>query len=200
MLAVTTVAAMAVAAPSAFGQEPVEVVEESSEVHCADVTPGGHVATGGCALTATGSNIILRNHGTHTGNEAIQTLCNNSFAAVLDENGSGYVQNQVLSGANCFIEPCSEGMQSGTHSVPWPATIDEEGGQEILEVNFCISPAVGGNMGIENHCEVHIPIADSGGHNYVVTANDAAGENDTNTPECELTGSWAVSGDWAIIH
>jgi hypothetical protein len=202
LLAIAALAAMAFAAPLANAQS-VEIIEEDSTNHCGAVTNVNHVVGGGCALTAASAGLVtLYNHGNHTGNEAIQSVCTNSFSAAIDEDGHGYIYNQVFGNpvGACFVEPCTE---SGGAKKPWEFEVGEDPTThaEGMEVEFCVSP--NGAMGLENYCVIHLAIADTGDHQYQVSGTEAGGEDDdpVHPPsECEVTGTWNVTADWEIVH
>lgn len=135
LLAVATAAVMALAAPAASAQ--VEITRESTGAHCAAVTLTGHTVGGGCLLRAVSENenIALELNGSTV------SLCRNTFESRVDENGSGYLYAQQLTGFFCFVDPCEE---AGGAVSPWPVQTDEPApGTEHLIADFCVDGPTG---------------------------------------------------------
>jgi hypothetical protein len=188
LLATMAIAAMALAAPSAFGQNDVEVTNEATGAHC------GTLATTPCSAhgVSTGS-VTLTAH--VFGAESVQTVCNNEFTLQTDEDGNGRLINQNLSGASCTRQPCRD---ADNNVLPWNGTGAETAvGVLRLTVNFCVEPIGGGS---DTTCELEVPIKHSGGHAYEFGTKDAKGNpveiacHGTAGFRGEVTGHWVSEG------
>jgi hypothetical protein len=144
LLVAAAIAAMAFAASAASAQT-VEVNQEDGG-HCGPVTVSEHIPTGGCSVRAVSTQpSVLVRHISGVG-EVEFSLCDNVFEARVNENGHGYIYNQVLSpeGAPCGREPCDE-AETGNHphrNLPWEVQLREPVGgvnEEILRVTFCLA-------------------------------------------------------------
>lgn len=159
MMAIAATAFMASSASAEIGlPDAVEITDEDLGTHCGAVTPTPNGATGGCFLHAdseTGTLVSLELFG-----EAL-TECTNSFDARINEDGHGYIYNQVFGGgAPCVAVPCN--AVTGPGFRPWEVAVQEpRPGVEHLIANFCV--VVGGvqidctievGMHIHSHSEV----------------------------------------------
>jgi hypothetical protein len=214
LLTVMAVAAAAVVAPTAFGQnlenhETLEVLKEPALGHCPAVTkPTPHTTAGGCLIHAKSTTEVeLRKH--VFGIESHIARCENEFSGRLNEDGEGYVIHQKLiphPDGLCDRQPCIEPFPE-TEPTPWPAHGDEghvpgvdgETGVpagEYLIVNFCVEPVGGGG---DETCEVSVPFNTVGGvgHDYEVGDGVEIPGHGTSGFRCEVIGHWqteAVNG------
>jgi hypothetical protein len=133
-------AAVAFAASTAYAQT-VEVSQEDGG-HCGSVTLVEHVPTGGCSLKAVWTQpTVLVRHIAGVG-EVEFSQCGISFEMRINEDGHGYIYNQVftVNGGSCGRESCDE--VAPHHDLPWEAQFREPFGgldQEILRVTFCLA-------------------------------------------------------------
>lgn len=194
LFAVMALAAMALAAPAAFGQaEGIETIEITNETganaHCPVLTPTG----GGCLIHATSEGPVeLRKH--VFGIESHITSCENEFWGRVNEDGEGRITHQQLTDPSCQRQPCKV---SGV-STPWPAHGDEgEGpapieGTEKLTTVFCVEPLGGGT---DESCEIEVPFGTEDntlpadheyefGHSLEIPGHGVGGFR------CELVGHW----------
>jgi len=193
LLTAAGIATMAVAAPTAGATSGVEVVDAVSDEHCGDITVTSHVVAGGCEFSATSEGgaatpsieLLI-----HTGmSEMVITLCSIQFDAHVNEEGHGYITNQVLTGDDCGLTACDE----ATHEeIPWEFQLGELLGEhEALGMTFCIrldEGCVEGDNPIPP-CSVLTEISEPQEHEYELTANDAPClENSA----LELSGHWLV--------
>lgn len=144
LLVAAAIAAMAFVASTASAQT-VELSQEDGG-HCGPVTVVNHIPTGGCSVRAVSTQpSVLVRHIVGVG-EVEFSQCDNVFEARVDENGHGYIYNQVLTpeGPPCGREPCDEPATSPNahRNRPWEVQLREpENGQnqEILRVTFCLA-------------------------------------------------------------
>jgi hypothetical protein len=186
LLAVTALAAMAFAATSASAQT-LEITNEAGGAHCSAVSLSGTDVNGGCLTHATSeANIELRKH--VFGIESHITSCNNEFAGRVSEDATGYIFEQVLSGASCTRQACKPAGE-GT---PWAASGSEGSfleGEEFLTTNFCVEPVGGGT---DETCEIDVPLDDGTAGNHVQEYGHASEMSSHGITgfRCELTGHW----------
>jgi hypothetical protein len=187
LLAVMALAAMALAAPSASA---LEITNEAGGAHCAAVTLNGSDVDGGCLTHATSNGTIeLRKH--VFGVESTITTCDNEFTGRVNEDASGYIFEQVLSGAGCTRQAC---VVSG-EGTPWAANGTETLGSNptsgTLTTNFCVEPVGGGS---DETCEIDVPFAQNAGAGNHTQSYGQAGEMPSHGISgfrCELVGSWS---------
>jgi hypothetical protein len=146
-LFLVVVAAIVLIAFASSAANAVTVTVEPGGANCPEVQVNNvHTITGGCLVAATTNSATLRHHYPPAA-EAVITTCTNSFSARIHRSGDGWLFNQDLEGANCFIEPCDEAEPSHVN-YEWPATLMEFGpfnattnpNNEALQVTFCIQP------------------------------------------------------------
>jgi hypothetical protein len=197
LLATMAIAAMALAAPSAFAQnEPlahdqdpdVRVFQEvaGTDPACPAVTPatppvsGTFATAGGCRIHASGPNIVLRAH--VFGIESIDSTCNVEFDLRIDAAGEGYLAHHEFTQGTqgvCERRACDQteavipptGQSEGR---PWRFFGNEVGpGNEEITALFCIQERseVGG---ARTHCEVSLALTNPTLHRPRVTAADDA--------------------------
>jgi hypothetical protein len=195
LLAVTAIAAAALTAPASAQEHPenltptVEVIDEVMFSHCPEVTKTGNNVVGGCNQVVAGEVDLI---GHVFGIEATASSCEVNLWLIVNEDGEGWVTNQVLNdhaGSNtCTREPC----MSGAANEPWSVHIDEQEleNRPAIGVAICVSPT--GNMTMKNRCEVVIPIQDFGHHHHEwisgAMGGDVTGDPMGGTP-CEVAGS-----------
>lgn len=210
--------AMAAMLPSvASAQESVELYEEISPGvignHCPTVVADDHhlPSNAHCSINAesvAGTTADLYQHVAGVG-EIRFSQCVNHFEGAFDENGEGYVYDQVLEeSAGCGRQPCDEAEDSDHphRNRMWRAHLNEVTGpaveEEQLTVTFCLTPhgAVEGSAGTP--CTVNLHVERLGHSYFIRTAPDVpsgqGGSPCTNIPGdiIELEGRWnAGPGD-----
>ena len=143
---VGTVAALVLGASAASAQT-VELEREQGG-HCpAVVTLVNHLPSDtGCSIhviTEPGTTLDLFQH--NGVSEVPFSGCELEFEAAFDENGHGYIYDQVLTpeGGACGREPCDEAEPSHRNWA-WEVQIDEAGppgaGEETIRMTFCLYP------------------------------------------------------------
>ena len=141
LLAFTALAAMALAASTASAQGLVEITDEETGYHCTTIVD---IETDGCQLTAVSdADVRLEAFG------SLASACHNEYNATIDEDGHGYIYNQVLSGPDCVTPPCG----GVTSPDPWEIEVSEDLllGGTVLEAEFCVDHPVLGRI------ECHLP-------------------------------------------
>ena len=144
--AVWVVTALALGASTASAQT-VELEREDGLGHC---PPEVHVVDDRPDDTACSIHAITEPGTTwdifqHNGVSEIGfSQCQWEFEAAFDENGHGYIYDQVLTEAPaCGREPCDEAEPSHRNR-PWEAQINESGppdaGEETLTMTLCLYP------------------------------------------------------------
>jgi hypothetical protein len=183
LLVLTALAAMAMAASSASAQE-VEISNEPSGEHCT-LDPGNE----NCVVEAHGEDptAIIRHF---NGVEQPTGVCNDEFEAVIDEFGEGYIQNQELHGGTCFKRNCDASAPEAGDGQTWPIHIEEEDGQLLLHVRFCIESDAA--PGVDQFCSVEIPFVETETHHYEFTAIDLPCAEAPGGARNELTGHWVT--------
>jgi hypothetical protein len=174
LLALVAVAAMAFAASTASAQG-IEVLHEDApgQPHCGD-----GITQEGCLIHAEGE-ILLGGH--VFGIEATVSNCHVEMEAHIEGDGGISVESVVLTDHpgvdDCVRQPCQ---------LPWLGNGEEddpEGSGEVVHAIFCIEPVGGGT---DQVCDVEVPLATTGDHQYHLLFDDLPG---TGTPPCELGGS-----------
>ena len=201
LLAVAAIVAMAFA-PSVASAQTVELEKETGG-HCPDsVEVVNHVPDDlDCSIHATTEPGTTADLFQHTGTSEVPfSQCENEFEAAFDEDGFGYIYDQVLTpeGGTCGREPCDESETSATphRNFEWPAQIREvAAGEELIEVTFCLTahnPTTGeGTAGTP--CTVHLHV-NRVGHEYEVESGDGV---DNHESPCEnLGGIIELEGHW----
>jgi len=177
LLAAMALAALALTATTANAQ--IEVLDEETDDHCSAVTVvNDHDVTGGChvefkslhdvplVLTTAGGPVTLSN-------------CLVHMEGHINETGSGYIDTVALTDevppANppCTRTPCDEAADAAHHphaELLWPVSFTEVSGVELVETTFCLRPSANAEGVGNTFCEVHLPWADKGGHNYEIGA------------------------------
>lgn len=184
-------AAIAALAVLAFGSTSASAtsieVEHENGNHCAPVEPcTAHVVSE--------SPTTLETH--LFGSEQVQSACNDEFVAVFNEDGTGEIHDQVLDGANCTREPCTNPGET-----EWVTTApgEETGLNEItFPFEFCLAPRNSADPGElhdpadERHCIVDVIVTEVALHEYEFrVADDCDG-----FPTVEVDGHWTVeAGD-----
>jgi hypothetical protein len=193
VLAVAAVAAMAFASP-ALAQTEVEVSTEPGAEHCPAVTMAGegHGISGGCLMHATSvGQVVFFNGGSPI------MACSSEFEARVDEFGHGYIYDQVFTGPQCIIEPCTEDPPTDNEQEEWEFQIDEPNGSsaesERLTFAFCISPV--GDMATKVRCELEIGTTDLDDHDYRFATSQGA----TGTA-CHPPNPFSLRGVWDLEY
>lgn len=182
LLAALTATVLTCAAPTASAQ--VEITNESANgAHCGAVTPTLSGATGGCFFHADSEGAFWS---INLFGEPL-TECTVSFDGRVNENGHGYLYNQVFGGgAPCVIVACN--ATSGPGFRPWELAMDEPApGAEHLIYNFCI---VYGGVHVE--CTIDTALSAESHSAMEFTADQSrCAEDDT----LHFTAHWSVLAD-----
>lgn len=190
LLVVAAIAAMALSATAANATSAVEVSAEPGGTHCGEVTVTDHDASGGCLIhaTSTGTANLFAHVGT---SEVLFSACNNEFDARINEEGSGFIYNQVLTGGSCGLAPCDEAAPDHDNLV-WPLKSAELfPDHEVLGVLFCVR-SIASEEGENNPpCGVVIDVVEvtPNAHDYAFQAN---GVPCLEAPQTELHGNWTL--------
>jgi hypothetical protein len=192
--------AFAVLSPMAWGQD-AEITNESTGAHCSAVTLNGHTVSGGCAVHAVSTGgVVLRQH--VFGVESTIATCNEEFTIRVNEDGSSYFTNQVLSGAGCTRVPCEEEGPGVNEKIPWPTTFRYKNGTGTIHVVSCWAPVTNHTAG--TYCETERAIAPPDG-TYVHRRKigQVAEMPGTGVPgfRCEMVGEWLPeTGEIEIVE
>jgi hypothetical protein len=212
LLATMAMAAMALAAPSAFAQsEPlahhavpdIQVRAEPAGTLCPAVTINATrtVAAGGCIVHGSGPNIVLVAH--VFGVESVQSTCNVEFDLRIDADGEGFLTHQELTQGTqgvCTRRPCGS-LPAGTEGRPWEVSGRETGTvapREILTALFCVETLNSdGTHSSPTHCEVDVPMTEPTNHRYTFTTPGAptGGGAEGHGPagfRCEVSGVFST--------
>jgi hypothetical protein len=210
LLAMSALAATAVATPSAFAQsEPLAHNQTPrllvhNEVHgandpiCGAVgpspppVPGPILVGGGCVAHASASNFEFWLHNIGGGTETLISTCSVELNLRIDFAGEGYVTHQEFTdppgGGDCALRACGQVNPESDEGRAWSFYISETepAPTERLTMLLCFS----WDAPTTFHCEVTFAVSQPTMHNYRFTATDAAGHGPT-VPPCEI-GSGAV--------
>ncbi|HYJ00391.1 MAG TPA: hypothetical protein VEX36_12050 [Thermoleophilaceae bacterium] len=199
MLAVVAIAATALMAPSAFGQEPLmhdqnpqlQAGAEPGNNPCpAVVAHDNNVVEGGCRLHIAGTGIQFIGH-LAGGMEVITSTCAIEFTARLDSAAEGFLTHVEMAdsgGFECHRRPCGF-LAVGDEGRPWGFYAKEvAAGDENLTVLLCVRD----QNGNEAHCEVDFDLTQPADHRYTI-ASPAGGSPCHGAPR-EINGSWSVEG------
>lgn len=145
--------------PSAFAQT-VEVVDEATAQHCADVTATDHVVSGGCIVQIADETTTTTDFYTHIPGigEVVFSECTVALDVHVGEDGLGFIGDQAFGGEDCVLMPCDEAAPSHVN-LEWPLTLMElGGGSEVLTHTFCVrnSESVEGEGLVR--CTVHLTV------------------------------------------
>ena len=207
LLAMLALAAIALAAPSAFAQVEPELhnqaprliaaqeVHAAADVACPAVSPTPPVAvsplvtSGGCRVHyASVGTVPLTAHLSAGGTEVQLSNCNVEFDIRIDAAAEGWVTHQEFTGgADCTRQACGqptpptgEGRAYSFHM----EEVEPPARTEQVQVLFCVEPI---GQTAPSHCEVTLPMAQPTTHRYRFTAADTSGHGAA-FPHCELTG------------
>lgn len=214
LAAAAAIAAMAFMATSAFAQS-VEVIDEATGAHCADVTElANHDIGGGCEVAA--HSVVNPGTLAHTGtSEVVTSNCESEHIVNIDESGSGYIDVDETTihtnpQAGCPIEECDEAAPSHAE-LEWPISgMFEYGGeQEEMVRSFCIRTVLDPE-GAGSTCTIIVDVAqDHETHDIVFSAGNPdvtpvpEGAPCHENPATELFGRWQTTGlhdDIEIVH
>jgi len=199
LAAIAALAAAAFLATSAFAQS-VEVVDETAESHCGDVTEEtAHDVSSGCEV-----RILNVTPTTTTGHvasgEVVTSSCANNFVANINEDGTGYIDvdaNTVVENeaGGCGLESCDEAEDGTTPhaSLEWPiAGIAEYGlSREAMTLTMCLRNHIQTEGAGSQPCTLGIDIVQTG-HQQDLTANE---QPCMENPAVELTGHWVTDDE-----
>lgn len=187
-----TLSVMVLAAGSASAA--IEVRNENGNFHCVAVTqPTAHTVDGGCLLHA--SSVVPARLYQHITTPVVAEVnfstCNNEFHARINEGGTGFILNQVLTNVtpgSCGITGCDE-VEPSHADRTWPVRIEETAGQEFLHLVFCTRTLAAGE-GFGTSCEVRLPITRVG-HTYTFgPVTETPCLNNPPGAIIELSGQW----------
>jgi len=178
LLAAMALAALALTATTANAQ--VEVIDEDGfNDHCPAVTVvNDHDVVGGCHVEYKSEGDVPLVVQT-AGGPVTLSSCEFHLSGRVGENGSGYIDNALLtdevppSNPPCTRTPCDEPSNAAHHphaELLWPIAFTEIDGVETLEATFCLRPTANPEGSGNTPCEVHLPWTDNGGHNYEIGA------------------------------
>ncbi|NLT07385.1 MAG: hypothetical protein GXY03_13900 [Solirubrobacterales bacterium] len=195
---------LAFGAPAASAQA-VEMSNETTGEHCSDVTMVGHEPAGASCTV----RIVSERPYTlwlHNGMaEVAFSGCSTEFEAAFNEDGDGYIYNQVLTpeGGACGREPCDEGEAGSTphKSLAWPVSLSESGGGLVLAWTFCLyahssDPATEGTAGTP--CQVNVLVTDEGNHDWEVGTPAMDQNGNGGAPCTNLGGAVEWDGHWLV--
>jgi hypothetical protein len=192
LLALTAVAAMALAVPQSFAQN-VEV-EDISGGHCPAVTPTAHSVSGGCAVVAHSTSPILLMAHLNPTFEVLASSCDYEFTGHVGGDGTGFITGQTLTGDDCTTPPCNEG--GAVSQALWPFGLRENApASETLDLTLCIVNSAVGYI----NCQIDLDVVGSVG-NYSLEAQDERCQNIVGYPNFEIHGHWAVEDQTIEIH
>lgn len=185
LLALTAVAAIAVASPMASAMT-IEPRYDDDETPCSSVSLSGTDVDGGCLLHATSEGgVAVKNH--TFGVEATIATCSSEFHARIDEAGEGYVLEQVLTnppGLTCTAQAC----KSSGEQQPWPMhVLDAGGGEEALGMTVCLEPLGGGT---DATCELDLPFYETEDENVYEVGGEEVAAHGGGGFNCEVEGHW----------
>ena len=169
LLTAMAAAALAVAGGTANAQR--EVSDEGSGEHCPPSTvASAHTADGGCVVELQSEGGIPL-HGYVPGKVTVFS-CEWHLTARIGDDGEGYVTQALLfqdasSQIPCTRTPCDEPTPSH-EEIPWPIDINEAGGEESLELTFCMRPVFDAEGSGALPCTVHLEVTDLGNHDYEI--------------------------------
>jgi hypothetical protein len=212
LLMLMAIAAIAVAAPSAFAQtEPLvhnqaprlivqQEVHGATDANCPDVVPATPpimspmVTSGGCRLHVSGMDIIFTYHQVG-GTEVVAATCDLEFDLRLDASGEGWITHQEFTGPTCVDGgrrwACGQQAPPTDEGRAWSAYLHESelAPRERLTAMLCTVPNP--PQFTPQHCEIRIPVTEPTPHRYRFTMADASGHGGT-FPHCELDGTLDV--------
>lgn len=178
LLSVVAVAsALAFAAPASA--QTLEVTDETTGSHCPAVSLSGHSVSGGCLFHVKSNGTFdLRKH--HFGIESSLGQCNEEFSGRINEDGSGYLFDQLVTG--CQWEACYEGSDI-SDEIPWSVAGSESGlGTETMTIVICHQE--------QGQCEVEFPFIATGDHQYRLGQVAEIPGHGVAGFRCELVGTW----------
>jgi len=192
LLAASGLAAVIAIAPAGAGATAaIEVFDETSQTHCGEVVLNGHEVSGGCEIsmtaeggTSTPSVVIVGHNGV---SEVVATSCSNRFDARFNEEGYGYVFNQVWAGTFCPLVTCDEASHA---EVPGEAQFAELlPDRLVLSMTICLRLANSGEGGGPLiQCQMTLTVSEPEQHEYELTNNAPCVGN----PGGELLGHWLI--------
>ena len=175
-IAVVAILALAIAAPTAWG-DPAGVTEEDGGSYCAAMLVDGHHIDGLCNVHAVGSVDISVEV---FGNWVLVSSCESELEGSVDADGIGYIDAPVLSGGSCNVTPCAEEVGE---AIPWPITFEESGSDRYAHIELCATTGMGNTT-----CEFDADVADSGALEVLT----APGVECDNAPTLEVDGEWEL--------
>lgn len=205
------VAAMALVPSWASAQESVELRQETGE-HCpSEVNDVDHLPSDvACSINAeqvVGTTLDLYQHVMGVG-EVRFTQCRSHFEGAFNENGQGYLYDQIIEeDAVCGREPCEESEYPPSpnphRNLAWPAQISEAGPtgteEETLRMTFCLR--VHSNLPREEQptgtpCTLDLQVERSG-HDYLIRTPPDVPSGQGGAPCINLGGVVELEGRWS---
>lgn len=172
--ALAAVAAMMLAASSAVANDtPIEIIDENTSQHC------NTAGSAECHIVADSvGDITLEAFG------AVRSECHNAYELELDEDGTGQIVGQTLTGPDCVTPPC------GSPATPWDVLgVTEEDGELNLRANFCVVDPLFGDI----NCTTNV-------HVEVLSHRNLVADTAPPLSICEGSGGLLhVTGDWTGV-
>jgi hypothetical protein len=199
LLAILAIAATALMAPAASGQEPLmhdqmpglQAFSEPGGNPCPAVVQFAGGTAGGCRLHITGTNVAFIGHMVG-GVEAVNARCTIEVTARVDASAEGFFTHAEMTDSPmgvCNRQPCGfvEGQLEGR---PWAFYAKEvAAGVESLTALFCVQDPAG----TQRHCELDFGLVEPANHRYGLNVPAAGGS--CHGVLREMTGSWGVEVD-----
>jgi hypothetical protein len=204
-LSLSALAMVAVVAPASLAQEePVEVLEEPENEHCADdVTVTNHVVTGGCRIHAVMPLSTFRTFAHIPGvGEVLTHNCKNEFVARIGAGGEGWISGinftNPVGGSGCGgvngLRACTE---PGGAQKPWHIQLYEDGITEDLFalIELCVITGLGEVSG-----DIRMDIFPIGGGQYGFEIIDKP-LTETTATNVEVEAHWEPEAvNFRIVH
>lgn len=163
MLGAMSASAIALTAGSASAQ--LEVHSEPGGEGCGEVTLEDHVVSGGCHIEAESLGTVKLYAYIPSMPPIVVSACDIYAEGFVGQDGSGYVAEVDFMAPSSGMVPCTRQAcdEANETMLPWPASI--VGG--TIEMTFCVR-AVNSQPGTGLPCEVHLPLSDSGSHDWLI--------------------------------
>lgn len=186
-LALAMLAAAAVLLPTTATAEPtpIEIVDEHTQQHCDTTQPPQ------CHLLAESiGDITLEAFG------AVRTRCSSAFELQLDEDGTGQIIDQTLTGPECLYPPCG-----GSAPTPWDVyDLVEEDGELYLTFELCITDPLFGNIVCELTAHVEVLSHTAFVADTAPPLSDCAGSGGLLHFTGEWTGGTEADAELEVVH
>lgn len=202
LAAATAIAAMAFMAPAAAYGQSVELVDESSGLHCSNIVEeANHDVSSGCEVLANSFGDFTTIDHSSGISEVITTQCESELEISIHENGTGYIDTSDTtihtspppSFSPCPFTACDEAAPNHSE-LEWPISgIFEHGGsREKMLMTFCLRVAPFAEGSFNAACTIMVDgTQDPTTHVITFGANSAPCHED---PTDELSGTWITNG------